>query len=46
LVIEGNVEIDGYKLTKRDAIGVWNTELIDIKIDANAELLVVEVPMN
>jgi quercetin 2,3-dioxygenase len=45
LVIEGNVEIDGKILEKRDAIGVWNTENVDVNINENAELLVIEVPM-
>lgn len=45
LVIEGSVEIDGNILNKRDAIGVWNTESIDVIISENAELLVIEVPM-
>lgn len=46
LVIEGEVEIDGNTLYKRDAIGVWDTDAIDILCKTNTEILLVEVPMN
>ncbi len=46
LVIEGEVEIDGNILSKRDAIGVWDTDAINILSKKNSEILLVEVPMN
>jgi redox-sensitive bicupin YhaK (pirin superfamily) len=46
LVIDGKVEISGNVLTKRDAIGAWDTEQIDIKPLNDSKLLFVEVPMN
>lgn len=46
LLIEGSIEIDGKTLNKRDAIGVWNIDSVEIKIISPAELLVIEVPMN
>lgn len=46
LLIEGSIEIDGKTLNKRDAIGVWNVDSVEIKIISPAELLVIEVPMN
>ncbi|MEW6469982.1 MAG: pirin family protein [Bacteroidota bacterium] len=46
MLVEGEVEIDGRKLGKRDAIGVWETDRFDIKALKNSEVLVIEVPMN
>jgi len=44
-VIEGNATINGFKLNRRDAIGIWETDKLNIKADAAAELLLIEVPM-
>jgi len=44
-VIEGEATINGNKLNKRDALGVWETGSLDITADENAELLLIEVPM-
>lgn len=44
-VIEGEVELAGARLNKRDAAGVWDTGQIAIKATTNAELLLIEVPM-
>jgi quercetin 2,3-dioxygenase len=44
-VIEGEVTINGNKLNRRDAIGIWETDQLDIKADTAAELLLIEVPM-
>ena len=46
LVIEGEVEIDGNILSKRDAIGIWDTDSINILAKENTEILLIEVPMN
>lgn len=45
-VIDGNVEIEGQKLGKRDGFGVWNTENVKISADSDARVLLMEVPMN
>ena len=45
-VLEGEVEVDNEKLSKRDGIGVWNTDSITVKASQNARLLLMEVPMN
>ena len=45
-VIQGKVAVDGEVLTDRDAIGVWETDAVDLEIEANTRLLVIEVPMN
>ena len=45
MVIDGDVEIDGQELTSRDAIGVWNTDTVEINTTNSAEILLIEVPM-
>ncbi len=44
-VIEGDVTIHDNKLGKRDALGIWETDKINISADSNAELLLIDVPM-
>ncbi len=45
-LIEGSATINGQELGKRDAIGVWDTERMDIEIGPNgAEILLQDVPM-
>lgn len=45
MVINGSVEINGEILSKRDAIGVSETDSFDIKANENSELLIIDVPM-
>ncbi len=45
-IIDGNATIEGNTLGKRDAIGIWETEKISINVTADAEILVIDVPMN
>ncbi|HXA02638.1 MAG TPA: pirin family protein [Cytophagaceae bacterium] len=45
-ILEGSVEINGEKLNRRDAIGISNFEKVDIKINENAEILLIDLPMN
>lgn len=45
-VVEGDIEIGDHNLGKRDAIGISDTESIAIKATNNAELVIIEVPMN
>jgi quercetin 2,3-dioxygenase len=45
-VIEGEVTVDGQKLNKRDGLGVWDTDRISINANADAEVLLIDVPMN
>jgi len=45
-VIEGDVTINGQKLNKRDGFGIWDTDKISITADTDAEILLIEVPMN
>lgn len=46
MVVEGEIEIDGNTLNKRDAIGIWDTDIVNISTKTKTELLVIEVPMN
>lgn len=45
-VIDGEVTIGGQKLSKRDGFGIWNTDVISVAADTDAEVLLMEVPMN
>ncbi len=45
-VINGDVTINGQVLNKRDGLGVWDTDKISISADSDAEVLLMEVPMN
>lgn len=44
-IIEGDVTIDEHVLNKRDAVGITNAESVSIKANSNAEILLMEVPM-
>lgn len=44
-LIDGKVTINGEKLNRRDALGISETDTLDIKADSEAELLLMEVPM-
>ena len=46
MLVEGEMEIDGQKLSRRDAIGLWDTDTVSIKMNADSEILAIEVPMN
>ena len=45
-VIKGDVTINGEALNQRDGMGISNVENLDIKADSDAEVLLMEVPMN
>ncbi|MDA0778990.1 MAG: pirin family protein [Bacteroidetes bacterium] len=45
-VLEGDVEINNEKLTKRDGMGIWDTEAINVKASENTRVLLMEVPMS
>jgi redox-sensitive bicupin YhaK (pirin superfamily) len=44
--IDGTIEVSGTTLEKRDAIGIWETNEIEIKAATNSKFLVMEIPMN
>jgi redox-sensitive bicupin YhaK (pirin superfamily) len=46
-VIDGSFEIEGQKLGKRDALGLWETDKIDFQsLEEGSRLLLIDVPMN
>jgi redox-sensitive bicupin YhaK (pirin superfamily) len=45
MVIKGEIEINGEKLSQRDAIGISETADFTIAANEDAELLIVDVPM-
>jgi redox-sensitive bicupin YhaK (pirin superfamily) len=44
-VIEGDVNVNGTTLNKRDGLGVWETDLLSAKAESDSKLLMMEVPM-
>ena len=45
-VLEGDVEINGQKLSKRDGLGVTETDKFTLKAASDARVLLMEVPMS
>jgi len=45
-VLEGALTVDGKKIGKRDAIGIWETDHFAINIEQEADFIVIEVPVN
>jgi len=44
-VLEGDVTINGQALNRRDGLGIWSVDKLDISADSDAKLLLMEVPM-
>ncbi|MCB0481452.1 MAG: pirin family protein [Flavobacteriales bacterium] len=45
-ILDGETEINGEKLSKRDGMGIWNTDAIKVVATENARVLLMEVPMS
>ncbi|MFC4218597.1 pirin family protein [Flagellimonas marina] len=45
-ILEGEVEINGQKLEKRDGFGLWETDTFDFKSLSDSRVLLMEVPMS
>jgi redox-sensitive bicupin YhaK (pirin superfamily) len=45
-VIEGEISVNGQKLEKRDGFGLWDLESLNISSNGEAEILLMEIPMN
>ena len=45
MLINGFIEIDNKKMKDRDAIGIWETESVNIFSEVDSQLLLIEVPM-
>ncbi|XLS28333.1 pirin family protein [Flavobacteriaceae bacterium M23B6Z8] len=44
-VIDGDVTLNGESLNKRDGLGIWETNALDLYADSNAKVLLMEIPM-
>ncbi|GAA4322174.1 pirin family protein [Pontixanthobacter gangjinensis] len=45
-LIEGEAEVDGNLLKRRDAAGIWDTSTVSLEFKTNSKVLLIEVPMN
>lgn len=46
-VLEGNFQIEGYDVNRRDGLGLWDLDSFDLKAQSdNSKILLMEVPMN
>jgi len=45
-VLDGEVEIEGQQLGKRDGFGIWDIDSFNFKSNSNARVLLLEVPMS
>lgn len=46
MLVEGEIEVEGIRLAKRDAIGIYDTDKITIKANSDSEIMIIDVPMN
>ncbi|HTO39057.1 MAG TPA: pirin family protein [Brumimicrobium sp.] len=45
-ILDGEVEINNEKLSKRDGMGIWDTDSISVKATEDTRVLLMEVPMS
>lgn len=45
-LLEGQIDVDGQILEKRDGYGVWDTDKVTVTATKDARILLMEVPMN
>lgn len=45
-VLEGEIEVNGQILSKRDGFGIWNIENFNMKALSNCDVLLMDVPMD
>lgn len=45
-VIKGSIQVNGQDLTERDGLGIWEVDKLNINALTDAEVLLMEVPMN
>lgn len=44
-VIDGEIDVDGEKLSKCDGIGIWETNTINIGVSNGSKFLIMDIPM-
>src|SRR5215207_6636239 len=45
-ILEGDVSVNDLSLNRRDGLGISDTDTLQVKADSDAEILLMEVPMN
>ncbi len=45
-ILEGEVEINGEPLSKRDGMGIWDTKSLEVIASSDTRVLLMEVPMS
>jgi redox-sensitive bicupin YhaK (pirin superfamily) len=45
-VLEGEIEVEGQILSKRDGYGIWNTDSFSLKALSNCDVLLMDIPMD
>ncbi len=45
-VIEGKVTVNGQELEKRDGLGIWNVDELEVRSEADSRVLLMEIPMH
>lgn len=45
-VLEGEIEVEGQILSKRDGLGIWDTDSFSLKALSNCDVLLMNVPMD
>lgn len=45
-LIEGSATVNGIALNRRDGVGIWETDSLNIEATSNAEILLIDVPMS
>jgi hypothetical protein len=46
LILDGEIDVNGIVLSKKDGMGIWDTDQLTIKANENARVLLMDVPMN
>jgi hypothetical protein len=46
LILDGEIEVNGEVLSKKDGIGIWDTDEVTVKANEDARVLLMDVPMN
>ncbi len=45
MVVDGEIEVDGKILSRRDAVGITETKNLEIKFNKESQVLLIEIPM-
>jgi quercetin 2,3-dioxygenase len=45
-LMEGEAEVNGIKIGRRDAVGLWETEQVDLEFVKETEFIIIEAPIN